>query len=133
MPQNWKQVTPHLYENTESGELIEVSSALLPKGVALENYSEWYEVRLDPSTKYVRVIDYKLKGSICCNSKKEVMVFSERIYTLDQLELSAEEANYVFSESLLAFKQLFEEFGLFPITKRMVGINDKGVPKVWIS
>jgi hypothetical protein len=123
VPDNWQLITPHMYQNTETKELIEVSTVVLPKGLALSDYSDWYEARLSPSTKFVRVIDYKPKGSVCCNSKKEVVVFTERIYNIDQLELSPEEVNFVFHESLVAFRHLFREFGLFLITKGMIGIN----------
>lgn len=99
----------------------------------MTDYCCRYEARLSPLSKYVRVLGYKLKGSACCNSSKEMVVFTERIYRLSQLDLSPEELSYVLHEGLIAFRELFREFGLFRVTNRMIGVNEKGVAKVWIN
>ena len=90
VPDNWEQVTTSTYRNLKTGEEVVVGSMVLPDGTPIDEYCEWYQCRLSPSTRYVRVIYYSPKAALCCASKKEILVLTEKVHRLDELKLSVE-------------------------------------------
>lgn len=82
VPNNWQQLTDSRYRNLDTGEEVEVGEVVVPDGITIDEYCEWYECRLSPSTRYVRVLFYTPKAALCCASRREILVLTERTHPL---------------------------------------------------
>jgi|JI6StandDraft_1071083.scaffolds.fasta_scaffold11928_1 hypothetical protein len=62
-------------------------------------------------------------------------LFVEKIYLRlsDLTNLSLEDSLHMMIASLAGFKKLYEKFGFFRVTEKMIGINVRCMVKVWIS
>lgn len=80
----------------------------------------------------MRVLNYRFERSYAC-APYQAYAYTERIVRLGELELSVPEAIYMLMEAVIAFSLLFEEYGPFYINSKMLGVNQQGRVKVWLS
>lgn len=119
-----------------SQELSEVhfeSTELAVPQARLEEELRIYEWRIKTEFPIVRIYDCSFlderKGRSHLSIKLEK--FPLRLSQLTDLPLF--KTLYLLKESIIGFERLFAKFGAFPVTPRMVGLNQQNKCKVWLN
>jgi hypothetical protein len=92
-----------------------------------------YQWRNRTEFPIVRVAAWQVRGSDGARVELEVLRESVPILMEQLADLPLFRALYLLKESLIACERLFQRFGAFRITTRMVGVNQAHKCRVWIN
>ena len=110
-----------------------ITSTVSISNSKLEETLQTYQWRSKTEFPIVKVQDAKVLSETKGRSHIEVSLeeFPLRLNELTELPLF--KIIYILKESIIGFERLFDKFGPFPITPRMIVLNSQNKCKVWLN